>query len=75
LDDFTFIKAEKSHLEKVSRQTYGNTPQKSEEVPMLIMTNVVEMIVDKNGKILGVEIKKKFGLWLDALSGILKPTD
>lgn len=35
---------------------------------MLILNNVVEMTVDKNGKILDSELKPNMGLWLDTVN-------
>lgn len=72
LDEYTFIKAEKSSLKMVNRENSGFNAEKLETAPMLIFTDVVEMLVDKNGKILGLERIKKFGLWLDALGRIFK---
>ena len=74
LDEYTFIKAEKSSLKMVNRATSGFSLEKIETAPMLILTDVVEMLVDKNGKILGIERIKKFGLWLDALGRIFEKT-
>ena len=72
LDAYTFIKAENSSLKMVNRATSGFSLEKLETAPMLILTDVVEMLVDKNGKILGLERIKKFGLWLDALGRIFE---
>ena len=49
----------------VKRKTEGHPIDKLEKIPMLIMTNVAQIIVGNNNKLLGEEIKPKFGLWLD----------
>lgn len=72
LDEYTFIKAEQASLKMVNRATSGFSLEKIETAPMLILTDVVEMVVDKNDKILGLERIKKFGLWLDALGRIFE---
>ncbi len=74
LDKNTFIKADGIQIVKVERQKLDGE-QKSEPLPMVILNGVVEMVVDKDNKILSVDSKEKFGFWLDALSRILKSND
>jgi hypothetical protein len=71
LDKHTFIKADSLQVVKLDRQMLDGE-KKSGPIPMVILNGVVEMLVDKNNKILSVEVKDRFGLWLDALSKILK---
>lgn len=72
LNDYTFIKADDSQLMYVERKKLIELSTPIEKAPMLILKNVVEMTVGRDGKILGVENKDKLGLWLDALSEIIK---
>jgi len=71
LDEYTFIKADEAQLVKVERQKLEGE-HNSAPVPIVILNNTVEMVVDKNKKILSVESKEKLGLWLDSLSKIIK---
>ena len=50
LDRYTFIKAEESSLKMVMRPSSGFSAEKLEKAPMLILTDVVEMLVDKKVK-------------------------
>jgi len=75
LDKNTFIKADKAQINMVERKIAESTYGKGEKAQMLILTNAVEMTVDKNGKILGVETHPKFGLWLDAVNKAMKSQD
>ncbi len=74
LDKYTFIIADKVQIVKVERQLLQGERKKG-PVPMLILNCVVEMMVDKNKKIISVETKEKLGLWLDNLSKIIKNKD
>jgi hypothetical protein len=67
LDKNTFVVADEVEIKKVRKPSmYAN--QGSTEEDMLILTNAVEMIVDKSGKILGEDRHAHFGLWLDAVN-------
>jgi hypothetical protein len=74
LDKYTLIIADKLQIVKVDRQLLQGERKKG-PVPMLILNCVVEMMVDKNKKIISVETKEKLGLWLDNLSKIIKNKD
>ena len=63
--------ADKVQIVKVDRQLLQGE-RKTGPKPMLILNGVVEMIVDKNKKIISVETKEKLGLWIDTLSKIVK---
>jgi hypothetical protein len=73
LDKNTFINADSVEIKRrVKRLTLGiNAHEKSEDAEMLVLTNAVEMTVDSKGKILSVEKKPSFGLWLDAVNQLL----
>jgi len=74
LDEFTFIMCDDVEIKLVNR-ALGNPSGNTEEAPMLILTNAVEMTMDKNGKILGLERHNKFGLWMDAVTKTMKERD
>jgi hypothetical protein len=65
LDKNTFIMADKAEIKKAQRKRLTNAYNEIEEADMLILTNVVEMTVDNNGKILGEDKRPNLGLWLD----------
>ena len=71
LNKYTFLIADKVQIVKVDRQLLQGE-RKTGPKPMLILNGVVEMIVDKNKKIISVETKEKLGLWIDTLSKIVK---
>jgi hypothetical protein len=75
LNKNTFIKADDIEIMTARRKALGNPYGKTEDASMLVLTNAVEMIVDKNGKILGLEKRQKLGLWLDHVNKILKEQD
>ena len=58
-----FLVADKIELKKVKREEYG---QGTQDTDMLIFTKVLEMLVDRDGKILGETLKPSFGIWFDA---------
>jgi hypothetical protein len=58
-----FIIADEIELKKVKREDYV---QGTQEADMLIFTKAVEMLMDRNGKILGETFKPCYGIWLDA---------
>jgi hypothetical protein len=58
-----FLVADKIELKKVKREEYG---QGTQDTDMLILTNALEMLVDRDGKILGETLKPRYGIWLDA---------
>jgi hypothetical protein len=68
LDKNIFIMADDAEIKKVPRKSYSIGIQNVEEADMLILTDVVEMIVDDNGKILGEEKRPNLGIWLDAVN-------
>jgi len=72
LDKNTFIKADKGKIEMVGRKTCEGPYGKTENARMLVLTNAVEMIVDNNGKILGLNSHPKFGLWLDVVENAMR---
>lgn len=72
LDNNTFITADGAHIQTAERKVHGNPYGKIEKAQMLILTNAVEMIVDKGGKILGLEKRQKFGLWLDVVNRVMR---
>lgn len=72
LDKNTLIKADDVRVQLVERKILGSSLAKSENVPMLILTNAIEMMVDDKGKILGVEKHPQLGLWLDAVNRAMR---
>lgn len=72
LNKNTFIIADDAEIITARRKALGYSYGKIEDASMLILTNAVEMIVDNNGKILGLEKRQKFGFWLDDVNKILK---
>ncbi len=71
LNKYTFIKADYVKVVRVDRQMLDGEVDTG-PLPMLVLENVVEMMVDSAHKILAVEVSEKMGLWLDALGKILK---
>jgi hypothetical protein len=71
LDDYTFLKPDSIEVVIVGRES-GKPSQKSEDAPMLVLNDLVEMMVDKNRKIVSVEMKKSMGLWVDAVSTVFE---
>lgn len=72
LDKNTLIKADDVRVQLVKRRILGSPLGKSENVPMLILTNVIEMMVDDKGKIKGVDKRPQLGLWLDAVDRAMR---
>jgi hypothetical protein len=72
LDNNTFITADGTHIQTAERKVHGTPYGKIEKAQMLILTNAVEMIVDKGSKILGLEKRQKFGLWLDVVNRVMR---
>jgi len=72
LDKNTFLLCDTVDIEMVSRKTPGDPLGRSESVPMLILTNVTQMIVDNNHKILGEDRKQNLGLWLEDVKKLYK---
>jgi hypothetical protein len=66
-DGYTMIRAEDAELKMVERRVPGT--DKIEKAPMLILTNAIETLLDKNGKIIGVDEKPKpkYGIWLELI--------
>jgi hypothetical protein len=58
-----FLVADEIELKKVKREEYG---QGTQDTDMLIFTKALEMLVDRDGKILGETLKPRYGIWLDA---------
>jgi hypothetical protein len=65
IDKHTFIKADDAEIKIVGRPTLSGTH--IEEAKMVVFSNAIEMTVDGNNKILGIEKHPKFGLWLDTV--------
>ncbi|MCL2432712.1 hypothetical protein [Candidatus Bathycorpusculum sp.] len=57
-----FILADEVELKKVKREDYVHGTQEAE---MLIFTKALEMLMDRNGKILGETLKPCYGIWFD----------
>jgi hypothetical protein len=72
LDKNTLIKANDVKVQLVKRRILGSSLGKSENAPMLILTNVIEMMVDDKGKIKGVDKRPQLGLWLDATNKAIR---
>jgi len=70
LDNNTFIKAENAEIKLVERK--DPSVRETKEAPMVIFTNVVEIWVNDEDKIVGVTNHPKFGLWLDAINNALQ---
>jgi hypothetical protein len=72
LDKNTLIKTDDVKIQMVKRKILGSSLGKSENAPMLILTNVIEMMVDDKGKIKGVDKHPQLGLWLDAVNKAIR---
>lgn len=72
LDKNTFTVADAVDIKMVRRKAVGDPLERSERVPMLMMANVTQMIVDNDGKILGEDRIASFGLWLDDVKRLYK---
>lgn len=72
IDKNTLIKADDARVQLVNRRILGSSLGKSENAPMLILTNAIEMMVDDKGKIKGVDKRPHLGLWLDAVNRAMK---
>ncbi|MCW4000792.1 MAG: hypothetical protein NWE93_11180 [Candidatus Bathyarchaeota archaeon] len=71
LNSYTFLKADRVKVVQTDRQTLDGEVDKG-PLPMLILEDVVEMVVDKEHKILSVEVRDNLGLWLDSLGKVIK---
>jgi hypothetical protein len=70
LNENVFIKSESAEVVYVERKDFRSHQIVKE--PMLILSNAVELTVDRNGKILAVELHPKFGLWCDAVERLMR---
>jgi hypothetical protein len=68
LDNNTFLKADDAAVISVPHK--GEGAQMAEK-PMLILKNVVEMTVDRRGKIVAVERRPRIGVWIDSVEHAL----
>jgi hypothetical protein len=68
LSENMFFMADSAEIAMAERKILGNPYVGIEKTPMLILTNAVEMTVNDNNKIIGVDKHPKFGLWLDAVN-------
>jgi len=71
LNKYTFLKADRAFVVRVDRQTLDGEIDRG-PLPMLVLENLVEMVVDSKNRIISVEVRDKLGLWLDALSKVIK---
>ena len=71
LDKHTFLIADKVEVVKLDRHELDGE-SKNKPIPMLVLHKVVEMVIGNDQKIISVETKETLGLWLDALSYIVK---
>lgn len=71
LDKYTLIKADSIQIVEVEREALTGESH-TKPFPMVILNDVVEMTIDRDNKILAVENKPKIGLWLDALTQIIR---
>ncbi len=69
LDQNTFLKADDAVLVMVSRKDGAGRPTQK---PMVVLKKAVEMIVDRQGRIVAVECKEKLGVWADAFEHALE---
>ena len=72
LDKNTFIVSYGVGIKNFLRKAPGDALGRSEKVPMLIMKNVTQMVVDNNNKILGEDRYKRLGLWLEDVKKLYK---
>jgi hypothetical protein len=70
LNSYTFLKADRAKVVCTDRQTLDGEVDMG-PLPMLILEGVVEMVVDKQHKIVSVEVKENLGLWLDSLRKVI----
>ena len=70
LNETVFIKSENAEIVDVERKDF--LERKIVKQPMLILSNAVELTVDRNGKILDVKRHSKFGLWCETIQKIMK---
>lgn len=63
-----FVMADNAEIAMVDKKLLGDPNRRVEKTPMLILTNAVEMTVNNNNKIIGVDKHPKFGLWLDTVN-------
>jgi hypothetical protein len=69
LDEDTFLKADDAELVMAWRKDDDGRPTQR---PMVVLKKVVEMLVDRRGKIVAVECKEKLGVWVDAFEHALE---
>ena len=69
LDQNTFLKADDATWVMVSRKDGAGRPTQK---PMVVLKKAVEMIVDRQGRIVAVECKEKLGVWADAFEHALE---
>lgn len=69
LDQNTFLKADDAVWVMVSRKDRAGRPTQK---PMVVLKKAVEMIVDRQGRIVAVECKEKLGVWADAFEHALE---
>jgi hypothetical protein len=73
LNENVFIKSESAEVVLVERKDFRlEPPNQIIKKPMLILSNAVELTVDRNGKILDVKRHSKFGLWCDVVEKVSK---
>lgn len=63
-----FFMADNAEIAMVDKKILGDQYKRVEKTPMLILTNAVEMTVNNNNKVIGVDKHPKFGLWLDTVN-------
>jgi len=68
LNKNTMLKADGAYIVMAERK--NPVSGKIEEAPMVILLNVTELVCDDEGKIISVEVKPKYGVWLDVLTKI-----
>lgn len=71
LNKYTFLKADQVKVVRADRQTLDGEVDMG-PLPMLILEGVVEMVVDRQHRILSVEVRESLGLWIDSLGKTLK---
>lgn len=70
INSYTLIKADEVRVVNVERQTLDGETNKG-HVPLVIFEGVVELIIDKENKIVSVDTRDKLGLWIDSLRKII----
>jgi hypothetical protein len=72
LDKNTFVVADAIDMIEGRRKAPGDPHENIETVPMLLMKNVTQMIVNNDGKILGEDRMANLALWLDDVKRLYK---